>query len=133
MNLRSMSILFDIKDGRRQQFINSGQSEWLKEKESYPLRMWDLGCLYVLETRLRRASEPGQGDATAERIHEGYVFCMVPQVVTLPRFTKWDLVFGILEEDLVAKVGGMTPHKMKRLWSIGQPFNLVSEAFGTWC
>ena len=69
----------------------------------------------------------------AEWIHEGYVFCMVPQVVTLPRFSKWHLVFGILEDDLVAKVGGMTPHKMKRLWEFSQPFNLASEAFGTWC
>ena len=54
---------------------------------------------------------------------------MITQVVTLPRFTKWHLVFGTLEEDLVAKVGGMTPHKMKRLWEeFGQPFHLASES-----
>ena len=61
------------------------------------------------------------------------MFCMIPQVVTLPRFSKWDRIFGILEDDLVVKVGGMTPHKIKRLWEFGQPFNLA-KAFvqGGW-
>ena len=63
----------------------------------------------------------------------GNVFCMMPQVVTLPRFSKWDWGFGILETELVVKVGGITPHRTKRPWEFGQPFNSASEIFGTWC
>lgn len=66
----------------------SEQSKCLKEG-SCKLRTWDLGCLYVLKTRLIEGGDPCQGDATAERIHEGYVLCIIPPLVTLPRFIIW--------------------------------------------